>query len=106
MNIMNTHYQQLLLDYMLSKGINQDELANELKVKPPTLSNWLNSKHGITEKNRAKIEKLCSKILEERAIAYRTLEDTLILAYLSHPKNIAVRGQLLAQAATQELTKT
>ena len=99
---MSNHYQQLLRDYMLDTGINQEELAERFGVSSPTLSNWLSGKHGITAKNRAKIEKVCSKILDEHAVAYRTLEDTVILAFLSHPENLRTRAKLLLAASKAE----
>ena len=52
---------RLMTDYMRGENIDQSELARRLEVSAPTMTNWLNGKHGITKKNAAAIEYICRK---------------------------------------------
>jgi len=91
-------YPKMLTDYMASNELNQNELAARLGVRPPTLSNWLNGGHGITAKNRAKIEQLCAVVATEHDFLRRK-ENELILWYLDLPVSMERRAELLLEAA-------
>jgi len=98
-------YQDMLREYMSITGVNQNELAKRLGVRPPTVSNWLSAGHGITAKNQARIEKLCAAAVSIKRETRRELENDLILWFLDLPENMEQRGRLLMDAAGRKGAK-
>jgi|GEM_PF-5001055 len=90
-------YQKMLTDYMADAGINQRELAQRLQVRPPTLTNWLRGGHGITAKNRTKIDRLCASSMIAADVG-RKAENDLLLWYLNQPEQAEQRYRLLLKA--------
>lgn len=75
-----TRLTRLLLRKMALTGMNQEELAVAIGVKPATISNWLSeSGHGITAKNQELIKFFCRDVIaEEKSVQQKKIEDPLL----------------------------